>query len=650
MSLDPNKTYLVWNGTEFPNSTNATFKAPAGSTIDWGDGTVETFDTASTSVNTHIYTDGKTEHTIAISGLTSIDNRAFNNCSSLTSVTIPDGVTSIDNRAFYNCSSLTSVTIPNSITSIGISAFYNCYKLIEVKNLSTLGITAGSESYGYVGYYAKRVYTEGASYLSTDENGYIIYDDGTDKILVGYTGTETNLTLPRDITQIYERAFYNCSSLTSITIPNRVKSIGNNAFAYCIKLRQLILFKSTPPILSSDAIPENVQSIYVQQSSKAAYQAATNWKAFASKIVSDNMYLSFVRFNQKNKEYIDGKVEEFNLENGTGEDLVDNKNGAIQSTRYQNPNGIWASRRAEANGANSVAFNVGKTYQKSGFACGSAQAGMTKTEFLAKYPSGVDETGHEWRDSKSFALGSGEVCKAKGRGSFASGYFSEAIAKYCVAIGDHIINNSANGLGIGKRNRGDTLDNTAAFFIGSGTDSNNKFTNFRIMRTNNATFDCYLGDSYTKNSVSYKPLRFNYRENMLSCSLYGLNTKIFKLYEDGHLEIGAMGGTDLSVATKKYVDSRCKLCKHELTVGSSSTDYYVLFFLSTDETKINTAALVENNAGLIVGATGFTGVGNTCICTGLTVGALIIKNITTDNTVQLNYNSMTNIKDVVRDL
>ena len=72
MSLDPNKTYLVWNGTEFPNSTNATFKAPAGSTIDWGDGTVETFDTASTAVNTHTYADGQTGHTIVISGLTSI--------------------------------------------------------------------------------------------------------------------------------------------------------------------------------------------------------------------------------------------------------------------------------------------------------------------------------------------------------------------------------------------------------------------------------------------------------------------------------------------------------------------------------------------------------------------------------------------------
>ncbi len=93
--LDFSKTYLVWNGTTFPNSSSATFKAPAGSTIDWGDGTIENFEAESTEVNTHTYTDGITEHTIAISGLTSIADSVFAGCRSLTSVTIGNGVKSI---------------------------------------------------------------------------------------------------------------------------------------------------------------------------------------------------------------------------------------------------------------------------------------------------------------------------------------------------------------------------------------------------------------------------------------------------------------------------------------------------------------------------------------------------------------------------
>ena len=58
--------------------------------------------------------------------VTSIGDKAFYECSGLTSVTIPNSVTSIGYAAFYYCSSLTSVTIPNSVTSIGDKAFEKC--------------------------------------------------------------------------------------------------------------------------------------------------------------------------------------------------------------------------------------------------------------------------------------------------------------------------------------------------------------------------------------------------------------------------------------------------------------------------------------------------------------------------------------------
>ena len=54
------------------------------------------------------------------SSVTSIRDRAFSNCSSLTSIEIPSGVTSIGDSAFYGCSSLTSIEIPSSVTSIGV--------------------------------------------------------------------------------------------------------------------------------------------------------------------------------------------------------------------------------------------------------------------------------------------------------------------------------------------------------------------------------------------------------------------------------------------------------------------------------------------------------------------------------------------------
>ena len=176
--------------------------------------------------------------------VTSIGSSAFSHCTGLTSVTIGGSVTSIGDWAFAGCTGLTSVTIPGSVTSIGNDAFYDCYSLIEIYNKSTLSITAGSSSNGYVAYYAKNVYTnEGESKLTTDENGYVIYTDGDEKILVAYHGTNTELALPSYITKINQYAFSDCISLTSITIPDSVTSIGNSVFSGCTGLTSITVAK-----------------------------------------------------------------------------------------------------------------------------------------------------------------------------------------------------------------------------------------------------------------------------------------------------------------------------------------------------------------------------------------------------------------------
>ena len=66
------------------------------------------------------------------STITSIGDRTFDGCTSLTGITIGNSVIAIGNYAFFGCTKLTSITIPNSVTSIGKNAFYNCTKLTGV--------------------------------------------------------------------------------------------------------------------------------------------------------------------------------------------------------------------------------------------------------------------------------------------------------------------------------------------------------------------------------------------------------------------------------------------------------------------------------------------------------------------------------------
>ena len=183
-------------------------------------------------------------------GVTSIGFSAFSHCDSLTSVVIGDSVTSIGPGAFEDCYSLMSVVIGDSVTEIDSNAFGKCYKLVEVVNNSPyITVEQGSTSNGCIGFYALGVYNSGDTFTGTkisNDNGYIVYTDdiiykGKDeKILIGYTGDETELVLPSNITIIYA-AFFNCGSLVNVVIPDSVTMIASYSFQNCTSLKSVVI-------------------------------------------------------------------------------------------------------------------------------------------------------------------------------------------------------------------------------------------------------------------------------------------------------------------------------------------------------------------------------------------------------------------------
>ncbi len=158
-------------------------------------------------------------------GTVGIGDGAFEDCSDLTSVTIPNSVTSIPQYAFCGCSGLTEVTIPNSVTSIGIYAFYGTAWYESQPD----GIVyAGNIAYKYKG--------------TMPSNTSIILREGTvgigDDAFYGCSGL-TSVTIPNSVTTIGIAAFKGCSGLTSVTIPNSVTNIGNGAFGSCNSLTSI---------------------------------------------------------------------------------------------------------------------------------------------------------------------------------------------------------------------------------------------------------------------------------------------------------------------------------------------------------------------------------------------------------------------------
>ena len=196
---------------------------------------------------------------VTITSGDTIKQGAFNGCTTIKTICLPESITTIGNYAFQN-SGIESINIGTNILSIGSNAFSGCTNLISIDlsnmDMNTLGSSLGDNIFN------------GATNLKEvllPKNMKSI----PQSMFSGCVKLE-EITIPDTVTTLGNSSFNGCSSLLRVTILGNLASIGDSAFYECTLLEEITLPNSLSSIgayafyntgLKDIVIPEGMTTI-----------------------------------------------------------------------------------------------------------------------------------------------------------------------------------------------------------------------------------------------------------------------------------------------------------------------------------------------------------------------------------------------------
>lgn len=311
------------------------------------EGLVVTFNSADNAYSVTDYTGTATKVCIPVTHkgvpITRIYSSAFEGCSSLTEIVVPNSVTSIASSAFEGCVSLKQIVIPDSVTSIGSQVFDGCSSLTEIvipdsvtnmgycsfENCLTIYCEVESKPSGWDSDWNmlnrpvvwdcnnNDVATDGYIYTIVDGLRYALKDgvaiatrQSINIATANISKTVTYKSVDYSVTSIGNSSFSWCNSLTEIVIPDSVTSIGNYAFAYCDNLTEIIIPDGVTGIgdraftdcdnLTEIIIPDSVTRIGKSAFSGCNSSIYTTYNDCTYVSINGNAYFLLVQVVNKN--------------------------------------------------------------------------------------------------------------------------------------------------------------------------------------------------------------------------------------------------------------------------------------------------------------------------------------------------------------